>query len=578
MIINYSYPKLTQETTRITMTYLETNHHKGQVTVKTSQWNLQLADTKSNRKVLMIILRSLRNPATDSPLFTFKVIADAFGYPDRRNVNNYWRNFEQCGKDILSYIRRKRKVDENVVQAVKSELTGNIQAKLPELCLKTNERLGRSDLTTENIQTALEQIPCTVIRREVIHRWEFGTFHPKEKYILEEAMVALQQNSQKKKQNALKLLSDLNIKAHNIDKDDQCNKLQHENAEKLLDINASPDDIPESVRMNVVAMTLYFWNVPLSRIGIWCGKSKSTIWTWITVLSCALWPMIKDIISVRVNSSAVYIDEKWIKIKGRWHYWYVAIDVDTGLPVIEHLLKSQTKWACRWFLVKMMQNRICPNTIITDGLVGYSWAISCVFVNARHLLCLFHHQQGVTRWVKKHLVGFSKEQQGVIKEKMKKIIQTKDTRTAENRLERLEKENLEKNWGVEAWLKMTRKNLKRLLPAMRKNKYPRTNNEIERFFRQFQRFYKTRNGFGSPASAKSQISVFMVVFLFTRQAKSGKAPIEKIMPEANRMPFYHLLNDPIRWIPDKQAKNLSRKAGNGHETEELAEIQLAKAA
>jgi len=560
------------------MTYLNTSHHENQITVKTSQWDLQIADTKSNRKALMVLLRSLRNPVTDRPLFTFKVIADAFGYPDRRNVNNYWRDFEQCGQDILSYIRRKRKVDENVVQAVKSELAGNIQAKLPELCLKTNERLGRSDLTTENIKTALEQIPCTVIRREVIYRWESGTFHPKEKYILEEAMAALQQNSPKKKKCTLKLLSDLNIKAHNPDKEDQCNNIQKESAENLLDVNASPDEIPEDVRLKVLAMTLYFWNVPLSRIGIWCGKSKSTIWNWITILSCALWPMVKDIIAVRVNSSAVYIDEKWIKIKGRWHYWFVAVDVGTGLPVIDHLLKSQTKWACRWFLIKMMQNRICPNTIITDGLAGYSWAISSVFVNARHLLCLFHHQQGVTRWIKKHLVDLGKEQQSVIKEKMKKITQTEDTRTAVERLERLEKENSEKQWGIEAWLKMTRKNLKRLLPAMRKNKYPRTNNEIERFFRQFQRFYKTRNGFGSPASARTQLIVFTVVFLFTCQAKSGKAPIEKIMPEAKRMPLYHLLNDPIRWMPDKQVKNLSRKAGKGHGTEELAEIQFDKAA
>jgi len=31
-------------------------------------------------------------------------------------------------------------------------------------------------------------------------------------------------------------------------------------------------------------------------------------------------------------------------------------------------------------------------------------------------------------------------------------------------------------------------------------------------------------------------------------------------------------------MPDKQVKDLSRKAGNGHETEELAEIQFKKAA
>ena len=560
------------------MGYLKVNHHKDQLILKTSQWHLQIADTQSNRKALMVLLRSLRDPVTGRPLFTFKVIADAFGYPDRRNVNNYWRDFEQCGQDILSYIRRKRKVDENVVQAVRSELVGNIQAKLPELCVKANQRLGRSDLTTENVQTALEQIPCTVIRREVIYRWESGTFHPKEEYILEEAMAALQQNSPKKKQCTLKLLSDLNIKAHNQDVEDQCNNIQKESAEKLLDVNASPDEIPEAVRLKVFAMTMYFWNVPLSRIGIWCGKSKSTIWNWITVLSCALWPMIKDVIAVRVNASAVYIDEKWIKIKGRWHYWFVSVDITTGLPIMDHLLKSQTKWACRWFLIKMMRNGIHPNTIITDGLIGYPWAISRVFVNARHLLCLFHHQQGVTRWVKKHLVDLGKDQQSVIKEKMKKITQTEDTRTAVRRLERLEKENVEKKWGIEGWLKMIRKNFKRLLPAMRKNKYPRTNNEIERFFRQFQRFYKTRNGFGSSASARSQMIIFTVIFLFTCQAESGKAPIEKIMPEAKRMPFYHLLNDPIRWMPDKQVKNLSRKPVEGHETDELAEIQFDKAA
>jgi hypothetical protein len=37
----------------------------------------------------------------------------------------------------------------------------------------------------------------------------------------------------------------------------------------------------------------------------------------------------------------------------------------------------------------------------------------------------------------------------------------------------------------------------------------------------------------------------MVVYLFTIQAGSGKAPIEKIIPEANTMPLYRLLNYPF---------------------------------
>lgn len=38
---------------------------------------------------------------------------------------------------------------------------------------------------------------------------------------------------------------------------------------------------------------------------------------------------------------------------------------------------------------------------------------------------------------------------------------------------------------------------------------------------------------------------FLVMYLFTIQVESGKAPIEKILPEAKDMPFYHLLNSPL---------------------------------
>ncbi|MBF0235922.1 MAG: hypothetical protein HQK65_23250 [Desulfamplus sp.] len=91
-------------------------------------------------------------------------------------------------------------------------------------------------------------------------------------------------------------------------------------------------------------MSLYFWNVPLSRIGMWFGgKSKSTIWRWVTGLSVALWPIIKEMVGTRITATAVFIDEKWIKVKGRWYYWFVAIDAGTGLPIMDHLLQHQGK-------------------------------------------------------------------------------------------------------------------------------------------------------------------------------------------------------------------------------------------
>ena len=242
--------------------------------------------------------------------------------------------------------------------------------------------------------------------------------------------------------------------------------------------------------------------------------------------------------------------------------------------VMDTLLPNQGKWSCRWFLLKIKLHGINPKSIITDGLVGYIGAIHQVFPAAKHLLCIFHHQQSVSRWVKKYLGDLSTDKQQLIKGKMKRVVQTEDSRTVFRRLESLEKKNDKEKWGIEPWLKAMHEKLPRLLPAIRKNQHPRTTNAIERFFRQFQRFYKTRNGFHSVKSAVDQLAVFSVTYLFTCQAKSGKAPIEIIMPEATRMPLYQILNDPISWLPSvTQAVDLSRCAVDGDENGEMADIQ-----
>ncbi len=46
-------------------------------------------------------------------------------------------------------------------------------------------------------------------------------------------------------------------------------------------------------------------------------------------------------------------------------------------------------------------------------------------------------------------------------------------------------------------------------------------------------------------SAKRELILFLVMYVFIRQPESGKAPIESIMPEAREMPLYKLINDPL---------------------------------
>lgn len=131
-------------------------------------------------------------------------------------------------------------------------------------------------------------------------------------------------------------------------------------------------------------------------IGRWFLFNKTTILRRILGLSLAIWPMVYKWIVDNVKARIVCIDEKWLKIRGKWYYWFVVLDVNTGLPVLASLLGTKSKWACRWIGVKLKEIGKHPKVIITDALKGYLNMLE----GAIHVLCHFHHQQGVTKWLK----------------------------------------------------------------------------------------------------------------------------------------------------------------------------------
>jgi|FLYL01.1.fsa_nt_gi hypothetical protein len=75
--------------------------------------------------------------------------------------------------------------------------------------------------------------------------------------------------------------------------------------------------------------------------------------------------------------------------------------------------------------------------------------------------------------------------------------------------------------------------------------FPSTANAIERFFRAFNRFHKTRGGFQSVVSAKRALILFWWSTCSPNARPMAVPPGEAIMPEAARMPLYRLINDPF---------------------------------
>ena len=483
-------------------------------------------DTPANRKAILVSLRSILDEKGDH-MFTFQELSVLFDSENRQASSQHMEDFRDSGCDFLSYLTRKRKVDCVVVEAARQELVLDPLAKLVELRERVNARLEREDLTEANIKAALEQISYAEIRGSILNQLSSGRAHYQEEYLLTEMMES---------GNAIGERAGIQVpEAEGMSISDPSS------IRSLITPDIPTSSVKDSLKWVVYCMVLYYYGVPLSVLGSWFKVHKTTVLRWMIGLSIELFPLVYRWICDNVKANIVYIDEKWLKVRGKWHYWFVVLDSDTGLPVLSSLLGTKSQWSCRWIGIKLKQLGKVPKEIITDGLSGYRSMVKDVLENARHNLCHFHHQQRVTVWLKKKF--HNKEEIAARKSKMKKVLQTQDKRTVKRRLGKLKESSEE--LGISEWIQRTEANLPKLLPSVGSKRIPRTTNAIERFFRAFNRFYKMRCGFFTVTSAKRELILFLLMYVFIRQPESGKAPIESIVPEANRMPLYQMINDPF---------------------------------
>jgi hypothetical protein len=150
---------------------------------------------------------------------------------------------------------------------------------------------------------------------------------------------------------------------------------------------------------------------------------------------------------------------------------------------------------------------------------------------------------------------------------MKRLFQTHATRTVRRRLARLREQAPE--LGITPWVTTVEEKLPQLICRVGSVRLPSTSTALERFFRAFQRLYRTRGGFHSVLSATRELRLFLVVYRFTQHATTGHAPLEVIVPEVRRMPLYRVINDPFRALQERR---------NVTETPTMADVLRPQAA
>jgi transposase-like protein len=485
-----------------------------------------------NKYCLIQFLRGFKKASGKHGVFSQEQIAHAipdFEGKTRQGVDDHERRFRESGGNLFQYLTRQRKVDATVVEAVRVEVLACPVRQTVDLVRSVNHRLDRHDLSAANISAALEQISLAEVRPVLRCQLAEGRIHYKESYLLETMMLTLSPETGK-----LAGLSPSEPSGMRVSKL-SC-------IDRLLTPDLPVGEVAVGLFWLVFLMRLFVQGVPLRVLAQWCHVHPTTVLRWIVGLALALWPRVNQWLVSALKMNKAYVDEKWIKIQGTWYYWFVVLDADTGLPMYQELLASRSAASVHWIVTQLRGLKQLPKVFITDGLAAYQTVFSSL-EGITHILCRFHHQQGVTRWLKDHFPTTTDVSER--KKAMKRVFQTTDKRTVRRRLARLKERAVE--WGIEGWIALTEKQLPRLLPSVGSRRLPTTSNTIERFFGTYTRFAKLRRGFHSVLSTKRELIVFLVVYVFSQQT-NGKAPIEAILPEASRMPLYRIFNDPFAYL------------------------------
>ncbi len=461
-----------------------------------------IPDSPANRKTLIIFLRSLKDP-DEKILFTHQELAKIVGSDNRQASDQHLKDFRNCGEDFLKTLIRKRKVDLDVLLAIESILILEPLIGIREIC--------------EKLESGEKQYIEAELFKEIFEDLE-----------------------QTKNSN----LSGSDISA-----------IDPTAIKKMITPGILVSDISINLKMIILSMVLYYWGIPLSVLGTWFSVHKTTILRRIDGMTNCLYPIFQKQIIEKANTSLLLIDEKWLKIKGKWHYWFAVIN-ENGVIIESKLLPSRGKNACIYLGLKLKQLNIIPKVIKTDGLVTYSYVAE--ILGAIHSICMFHHQQAVLPWLKKNFTDQIKISD--LKKKMRRIFQTNYKRTVLRRVKHLKEEADE--LGISKWVSNLENNLEKLLPSIGSKKIPLTSNGVERLFRAFNRFYKTRSGFSTVASAKRGLDFIQLMYLFTIHPEKGCAPIEEIFQEADKTPLYKIVNNPLKYIFNVKTVKLDKEIAN----------------
>ena len=351
------------------------------VTIK--DMRIELKDTMPNRKTLSVLIRELKDGESGKPIFTFQEIADNFGYADRRNPNNFYREFHASGEDFLEFLSRKNTLKEAVFPVIEAQiLAAPLLSPHAHYVAFTQQHpdVSISEATFRTYVNEIESVKILKRRGQLVsgkdgslnvggyvrELLEMATFSPaKSKEIVQEFPDVKQAEASTP-------------------------------SGKALDVSCP------GIQKKVLVVLLYTCNVSQEMLALLFGVGKTSIHNWIYAV-CTDELNGSILKAITCWSGQVSFDEKWLWIDERWHFALCAVDMVTGFPLFIELYPTLKEENWTLFFLHFKRLYGLPTLIISDGSRSLAAARKQVFKHVRFQLCTFHKLKNLMKRIRVHV-------------------------------------------------------------------------------------------------------------------------------------------------------------------------------
>ncbi|MDD4309681.1 MAG: transposase [Candidatus Cloacimonetes bacterium] len=346
----------------------------GKIVVRiNSPISFSLPFTKTTMKFLAVFLRLLFKPSGDNVL-TLQQTADVLSYNDRRDVDNYCREFARKGCCIADFLSRKVE-NFKLIPEIERFAIKNIMMPM-HLQYKEFCRIHQMKISSTTFYKYLAEVnPISVLKQA-------------QQLLRDKATSG-------NTVEVLKLLSD----QHNVPV--VCDQLlEHLKSKKPNEPigNKVPLDLDQTQRCLLVHY-LVGSNMNFSTIALLLNVSRGTVSNWFHRIDY-LQSMILN--SISKWSGKISIDEKFVKIKGVPLFYITIVDFVTGIPLHMDIFpdtKKESYEAC--FRTFKLLYKKDPTLIVSDGSKALSAARQAVFPKVHYQLCKFHKLRNLFAMISK---------------------------------------------------------------------------------------------------------------------------------------------------------------------------------